>query len=84
VIAVCGPGRTLRTALLLLLSGEQVTEITESAHLPDPDLILLIDPDPVFELSPRVELLPPPPDPRRQNWPVVINPGPPDAIRLRP
>jgi hypothetical protein len=44
VIALCGPGRTLLTALILALDGEVVSEITESANLPDPGMILLIHP----------------------------------------
>jgi hypothetical protein len=51
-IAVCGPGRTLRTALILAVNGTTVTKITESAHLPDPDAIYLITRPPVFTLPP--------------------------------
>jgi hypothetical protein len=44
VIAYCGPGRTLRTALILAPTGNPVTGIQETAHLPDPDAIILINP----------------------------------------
>jgi hypothetical protein len=51
VIAYCGPGRTLRTALILALSGETPDEIQETPHLPDPDMILLASPA-AFDLPP--------------------------------
>lgn len=54
MIAYCGPGRTVRTALILLLAGEDTSSITaiyESRHLPDPDAIYLADP-PAFPLPP--------------------------------
>jgi hypothetical protein len=44
-IAVCGPGRQLLTALILALDGTTVTEIRESPDLPDPEMIVLINPD---------------------------------------
>jgi hypothetical protein len=48
-IAICGPGREIRTALLLALRGEVVDEIQASRHLPDPDAIYLIRHEP-FDL----------------------------------
>jgi hypothetical protein len=44
MIAYCGPGRTIITALLLMLDGETVDRIEETPHLPDPDMILLVAP----------------------------------------
>jgi hypothetical protein len=51
MIAVCGPGRTLRTALILAVLGEPADEIQETRHLPDPDSIILL-PDTAFDLPP--------------------------------
>jgi hypothetical protein len=69
VIAYCGPGRRLRTALILLLDGTGVPDaIEETPHLPDPDMIILAGPA-VFGLPPFGDLLPPPrPDPPL-TWP---------------
>lgn len=71
MIAYCGPGRRLLTALTLLLDGEHVTAIYETRHLPDPGAIYLID-QAVFDL-PEFEFLLPP----RPEAPPDINlPGP--------
>jgi hypothetical protein len=53
VIAYCGPRRQIRTALILAMLGETVTEIRETGALPDPDAIYLVD-DAAFR-SPRFE-----------------------------
>jgi hypothetical protein len=55
VIAYCGPGRTLLTALTLMLDGEHVTAIYETPHLPDPGMILLVSPA-TFEIPPDLGL----------------------------
>jgi hypothetical protein len=51
MIAYCGPGRAAATAFILALDGETVDAIEETPHLPDPDMILLVNPA-VFDLPP--------------------------------
>jgi hypothetical protein len=59
MIAYCGPGRTPWAHILLTLAGEyDVTEVRETAHLPDTRAVYLADPGydiplPPFEFTDR-------------------------------
>ena len=55
---MCGPGREIRTALILAIRGETVTEIRPSPNLPDPDMIFVFDPAP-FHCPPEWDWDPP-------------------------
>lgn len=73
MVAICGPGRKPAAELLLAVAGERVSQVLESANMPDPDAIYLISQDydlllpPFLPLSER-DLLDPP---WRRTWPPI-------------